>query len=133
MRLSEQEMTAALTGAAQRALGARDKRVRRGKLTAAELWESMGRYERYVVLNGLGDQILPVLVALPDVEVAAGERPAFTDSQVTAAVEETLGGAGEKGLRRKALVVTRVALVKTALSALPPRQDPDGLIVPDHL
>lgn len=133
MRLSEQEMTTALTGAAQRVLGARDKRVRRGRLTAAELWESMGRYERYVVLNGLGDQILPVLVALPDVEVAAGDRPAFTDAQVTAAVEETLDGAGEKGrLRRKALVVTRVALVKSALAALPPRQDPDGLIVPDH-
>ncbi|HWU23354.1 MAG TPA: hypothetical protein VN088_17575, partial [Nocardioides sp.] len=89
---------------------------------------------RYVVLNGLGDQILPVLVALPDVEVAAGERPVFTDAQVTAAVEDTLGDAGGVGrLRHKALVVTRVALVKSALAALPPRQDPDALIVPDHL
>jgi len=124
-------MTAALTGAAQSIVAAQDKRVRKGLLSAAEIWEEMGRYQRYVVLNGLGDQILPVLVALPDVEVAPGERPRFTDADVTAAVEAQLGDVGR--LRRKALVPARVALVKLALAALPPRQDPDALIVPDQL
>lgn len=124
-------MTAALTGAAQSIAAAKDRRVRKGEITAAEVWESMGRYQRYVVLNGLGDQILPVLVALPDVEVAPGERPTFTDAQVTAAVEEQVGDVGR--LRRKAVVAGRVALVRLALAALPPRQDPDALIVPDHL
>jgi hypothetical protein len=132
MRLTEQEMTAALTGVAKSVLAAQDKRARKGRVSADELWESLGRYDRYVVLNGLGDQILPVLVALPDVEVALGERPAFTDAQITAVVEERLGDEGGK-LRRKAVVAARVALVKLALESLPPRQDPDALIVPDQL
>ncbi len=36
-------------------------------------------------------------------------------------------------LRRAVIVKTRTALVQTALAHLPPRQDPDALIVPDHL
>ena len=131
MRFTEHELTVALTGAAKSVVAVQNKDVRKGKVTEDELWESMGRYERFVVLDGLGDQLLPVLVALPDVEVAAGTKPTFTDSQITAAVEERLGD--EKGLRRKALMTARVALVKLALECIPPRQDPDALIVPDHL
>ena len=131
MRFTEHELTVALTGVAKNVLAVQDKEVRKGRRTEDELWESLGRYQRFVVLDGLGDQLLPTLVALPDVEVAAGERPTYTDEQITAAVEERLGD--EKGLRRKALVTARVALVKLALECLPPRQDPDALIVPDHL
>jgi len=131
MRFTEHELTVALTGAAKSVVAVQNKDVRKGKVTEDELWESMGRYERFVVLDGLGDQLLPVLVALPDVEVEAGTRPTFSDAQITAAVEERLGE--EKGLRRKALLTGRVALVKLALECLPPRQDPDALIVPDHL
>lgn len=131
MRFTEHELTVALTGAAKSVVAVQNKDVRKGKVTEDELWESMGRYERFVVLDGLGDQLLPVLVALPDVEVAAGTKPTFTDAQITAAVEERLGE--EKGLRRKALMTARVALVKLALECIPPRQDPDALIVPDHL
>ena len=131
MRFTEHELTVALTGAAKSVVAVQNKDVRKGKVTEDELWESMGRYERFVVLDGLGDQLLPVLVALPDVEVAAGTKPTFTDAQITAAVEERLGD--EKGLRRKALMTARVALVKLALECIPPRQDPDALIVPDHL
>ncbi len=36
-------------------------------------------------------------------------------------------------LRRKVVVAARVALVRTALEHVPPRTDPDALIVPDHL
>jgi hypothetical protein len=36
-------------------------------------------------------------------------------------------------VRRAALVKARVALVQLALSHVPPRSDPDALIVPDHL
>ena len=59
----------------------------------------------------MGSQVLPVLLALPDVEVPAGTRPTFTDAQVLAAVEETLGDAGGR-LRRKVVVAARVALVR---------------------
>ena len=131
MRFTERELTEAVTGAAKSVLAARDRQVRKGRRTADELWESLDRYRRYLVLNGLGDQVLPVLTALPDVEVAPGERPTFTDAQITATVEAQLGEAGR--LRRKAVLAARVALVKVALASVPPRQDPDGLIVPDHL
>lgn len=131
MRFTEHELTVALTGVAKNVLAVQDKDARLGRRTEDELWESLGRYQRFVVLDGLGDQLLPVLVALPDVEVAAGERPTYTDEQITAAVAERLGD--ERGVRRKALLTARVALVKLALECLPPRQDPDALVVPDHL
>jgi len=131
MRFTEHELTVALTGVAKNVLAVQDKDVRKGRRTEDELWESLGRYQRFVVLDGLGDQLLPALVALPDVEVATGEKPAYTDEQITAAVEERMGE--ERGVRRKGLVTARVALVKLALECLPPRQDPDTLTVPDHL
>lgn len=131
MRFTEHELTVALTGVAKNVVAVQDKEVRKGRRTADDLWDSLDRYQRFVVLDGLGDQLLPVLVALPDVEVAAGERPSYTDEQVRAAVEERLGD--ERGVRRKALLAARVALVKLALECLPPRQDPDALIVPDSL
>ena len=40
---------------------------------------------------------------------------------------------GVKGLKRRVVLEARVALVKIALDSVPPRQDPDALIVPDHL
>src|SRR3954454_6819816 len=99
MRFTEHELTLALTGAAKIVLAGQDKQVRKGRRTADELWDSLGRYERFKVLDGLGDQLLPALVALPDVEGEAGARPTFTDEQIAATVDERLGA--EKGLRRK--------------------------------
>ena len=96
------------------------------------VWSEMTRYQRYQLLDSLGDQVLPVLVALPDVEVAAGSRPTFTDEQVTAAVQERMAADGGR-LRRAVLLRARVALVQAALAGVPPRQDPDALVVPDHL
>jgi hypothetical protein len=69
---------------------------------------------------------------LPDVEVAPGTRPSYTDREVSETIEAVLGDSGGK-LRRAVIVKTRTALVQTALAHLPPRQDPDALIVPDHL
>ena len=125
MRFTEREMTEGLTGAAKLVAA-------RGKPDQADAtWEGLSRFQRYQLLDGLGTQVLATLVALPDVEVAIGTRPTFTDAQVTAAVEETLGDVGR--LKRKMQIVARVALVKTVLANVPIRQDPDALIVPDHL
>jgi len=132
VRFTEHELTAALTGAAKDVLAAQDKAVRKGRRTADDLWDEMPKFGRFQVLDGLGTQLLPALVALPDVEVATGTRPTFTDEQVTAAVEGTLGEDVGR-VRRAALVKARVALVQLALSHVPPRSDPDALIVPDHL
>jgi hypothetical protein len=132
VRFTERELTVALEGAAKAVLAVQDKTVRKGRRTADEAWDALTRYQRFQLLDGVGDQLLPVLVALPDVEVPVGTRPTFTDEQVGAAVEERLG-AELKGMRRKVLVKARTALVQVALANVPPRQDPDALIVPDHL
>jgi hypothetical protein len=131
MRFTERELTVALEGAAKSVLAVQDKTVRKGRRTADDAWAELTRYQRFQLLDGLGDQLLPVLVSLPDVEVAVGTRPTFTDEQISAAVEERLGAV--KGIKRKVLLAGRVALVKIALEAVPPRADPDALIVPDHL
>ena len=132
MRFTEHELTAALTGAAKTVLASRRRDVRRGKLDVDAAWDEMDRVRRFQMLDALGGQVLPVLVALPDVEVEPGTRPAFTDEQVSVAVEGVVGE-GARGLRRKVEVKARVAMVRIALSHVPPRTDPDGLVVPDHL
>ena len=113
-------------------VAAQRRDVRRGKRGIDEVWDEMDRLQRFKVLDALGGQLLPVLVALPDVEVAAGTRPTFTDAQVTAAVEGLVGD-DVRGLKRKVVVKARVALVRAALASVPPRSDPDALTVPDHL
>ncbi len=132
MRFTEHEMTAALTGAAKTVLAAQRKDVRRGKADIDTVWEELGGYQRFQLLDQLGSQLLPVLVALPEVDVAVGTRASYTDREVSETVEGVLGEGGGK-LRRAVVVKARTALVQSALAHLPPRQDPDALIVPDHL
>jgi hypothetical protein len=125
MRFTEHELTAALTGAAKSVLAAR-KEVRRSGVDIDTAWESMGRYERFQMLDALGGQILPVLVALPDVDVAAGTRPSYSTRQVS----EVVAGLVEDDLsrlRRVVVVRARTTLVQTALAHVPPRLDPDSL------
>jgi hypothetical protein len=132
MRFTERELTVALEGAAKAVLATQDKDVRKKRRTADEAWEALTRYQRFQLLDGIGDQLLPVLVALPDVDVAPGTRPSFSDAQVRTAVEQHLGERA-KGLKGKVLLQAQAALVRVALESLPPRADPDALIVPDHL
>lgn len=130
MRFTEHELTRALEAAAKSVLAARRGNRRRD---VESVWAGLTRYQRYQLLDSLGDQVLPVLVGLPDVEVAPGTRPAFTRSQVEAAVAAHLDAGGGGRLRRAAVLRVRVALVEAALAGVPPRQDPDALVVPDHL
>ena len=132
MRFTERELTLALEGAAKSVLAAQDKEVRKGRRTADDAWAALTKYQRYVLMDGLGDQLLGVLVALPDREVEVGTRPTFTDREIEAAVAER-GGEELRGLKGKVVVKARVALVQLALSHVPPRADPDALVVPDHL
>lgn len=129
MRFTEHELTVAVTAAAKIVAGGRIGKKARGEAA----WEAMSKLERYHLLDAVGGQVLPVLLALPDVDVEAGTRATFTDEQVTAAVEQTLGETGVGRLRQKVAVAARVTLVRTALAQLPVRQDPDALIVPDSL
>ena len=116
MRFTEHELTVAVTAAAK--IVAAGKVGRRAKGEAA--WESMSKLDRYHLLEAVGSQVLPVLLALPDV-------------QISEAVEQTLGDSGVGRLRQKVAVAARLTLVRTALAQLPVRQDPDALVVPDSL
>jgi len=128
MRFTEHELTVAVTAAAKTVAGAKGRR--RGDAEAA--WQAMSKIDRYHLLEAAGSQVLPVLLALPDVDVEPGTRPTFTDAQVIAAVEQHAGDGGGR-LRRKVTVAARATLVKVALAQLPVRQDPDALVVPDSL
>jgi len=125
MRFSEYELTMAVTGAAKSVMAA-DKRFRKRGEDVDTAWDSMDRYQRFQLLDTVGDQILPVLVALPDVEVAPGTRPAYPAKQVEEVVAGLVGDDLGK-LRRKVTVKARTALVLTALKHIPPRPDPDAL------
>ncbi|KQV71360.1 hypothetical protein ASC64_04800 [Nocardioides sp. Root122] len=129
MRFTEHELTVAVTAAAKVVAGGKPRR----RVTADEAWDAMSKIDRYHLLEAVGSQVLPVMLALPDIEVPAGTRPTFTDEQVATAVEQTLGESGVGRLRQKVAVAARVTLVRTALAQLPVRQDPDALVVPDHL
>ncbi len=132
MRFTEHEMTAGLTGAAKTVLAAQRKDVRKGRADIDQVWADLDRYGRYQVLDSVGKEVLPVLVALPDLPVETGSRPTYSDEQVGAAVEELIGEDVGR-LKRTVLVRTRTVLVQAALAHMPPRSDPDALIVPDHL
>jgi len=130
MRFTEHELTRAMEAAAKTVLAARRGNRKR---EVEQVWAGLTRYQRYQLLDSLGDQVLPVLVALPDVEVAAGTRPTYTDAQVEEVVRERLDATPGGRLRRAVVLKARVALVQAALAGVPPRQDPDALVVPDHL
>lgn len=130
MRFTEHELTRAMEAAATSVLAVRRSNRRRD---VKQVWAGMTRYQRYQLLDSLGDQVLPVLVALPDVEVEPGTRPTWTDAEVERVVRERLDATPGGRLRRAVVLRARVALVQAALAGVPPRQDPDALIVPDHL
>lgn len=130
MRFTEHELTRAMEAAAKSVLSLRRANRRRD---VDVVWEEMTRYQRYQLLDSLGDQVLPVLVGLPDVEVEPGTRPTFTDAQVEETVRARLDASPGGRLRRAVVLRARVALVQAALAGVPPRQDPDALVVPDDL
>lgn len=132
MRFTEHELTSGLTGAAKAILAAQRKDVRRGRADIDAVWDELDRYQRFQLLDQLGSQVLPVLVALPDRTLAPGTRASYTDREVSDTVEAVLEDVSGR-LRRAVIVKTRTALVQSALAHIPPRQDPDALIVPDHL
>jgi hypothetical protein len=140
MRFTEHEMTVALTGAAK-VVAAQGGGLRRRKSDPEEAWQALGKYERYQILAGLGDQLLPVFMALPDVEVPAGTRATFTNEQIEEAIASSLGDSGGGRMKRRVVEASRILLVKLALDNLPIRRDPDALtnvdpdeiVIPDDL
>ncbi len=124
MRFTEYELTVAVTGAAKSVMAGKKLR-KRGVDVDAE-WDALDAHQRFKMLDAIGSQVLPVLVALPDVDVAPGTRPSYSTQQIKQVVAGLVGGNGGK-LQRLVTVKARTALVQTALAHVPPRLDPDAL------
>lgn len=75
MRFTEHEMTAALHGYVKAGL-------HRDPEQAEEIWRTMPKFPRFERIQMVGEVVLPVFGLLPDILVATGERPTFTDAQV---------------------------------------------------
>jgi hypothetical protein len=120
MQFTEYELTAAVTGATKSVLAA--KLRKRGGDVDAE-WDALDRYQRYKLLDAVGSQVLPVLVALPDVEIAPGTRASYSNQQVQETVKGLVGD-GLGRLQRLVTVKARTGLVQTALAHMPPRAEP---------
>lgn len=140
MRFTEHEMTVAVDAVARRLHAATRPPWRRGD--AATAYDGLDRMKKWRLKVTAGEVVLPVLTALPE-RPTVGERPEFTEAEYAAAaasagrdvMEHRKPGAwdalGTK--RRAALVATAVELTRVGVTGMPVRQDPDALIVPDHL
>jgi len=105
-------------------------------------WEALAPIDKYNRRSAVGEMVLPALQALPE-RPTVGAVPAFDDTEYAAAaeaasrdlMEHRSPGAWDKlpERRRRRLVRATAALTRTAVSAMPVRQDPDDLTVPDHL
>ncbi len=112
--------------------------LRKGGVEAA--WREMKPMGKYHRKAAAGEMVLPALVALPE-RPTVGARPDFT-----AAEYEEAARSGTRDLlerrspgswdamperRRTRLVRTTAALTRVGVHAMPVRQDPDALVVPD--
>ena len=86
----------------------------------------MDRYQRFKLLDAVGSQVLPVLVALPDVKIAPGTRPPYSNRRIQEIVRGLVGD-GLGRLQRLVTVKARTALVQTALAHIPPRAEPGAV------
>ncbi|MCD4526770.1 hypothetical protein [Nocardioides sp. cx-173] len=140
MRFTEHEMTVGVDAVARRLFIATRPPWRRGDAAAA--YEALGRAETYPRKVAAGEIVLPVLTALPE-RPTVGARPEFSAAEYEAAAE-----AGSRQLlehrrpeawdamsprKRRRLVAAAAELTRVAVAAMPVRQDPDALVVPDHL
>ncbi|HEY9566273.1 MAG TPA: hypothetical protein VIR30_21130 [Nocardioides sp.] len=140
MKFTEREMTVAVDVVGKTLHAAKKPPWRRGSADAE--WEQLKPIEKYHHRAAAGEMILGPLVALPE-RPTIGARPEFTDEEMASAAEESTrnlmehrkSGAWERlsAKKRKVLVDSTVAFVRIGINAMPIRQDPDALIVPDHL
>lgn len=140
MRFTEREMTVAVDAVAQQMFAATRPPWRRGGVEQA--WEELPRIDKYNRRAAVGETVLPALQALPE-RPTVGQPPTFTDDEYAAAaevaartlLEQRKPGEWEKlpERRRRLLVRSAAAITRQAVAAMPVRQDPDDLTVPDHL
>lgn len=140
MRFTERELTVALEEVAKAAFAASLPRRRRGE--AEEAWRTADKIEKYQLRAGIADTLLPVLQELPE-RPTVGEPPPFTDEEYAEAASTALravldnrepGAFDSLGAKQRDQAVRgTVELARAAVAAMPVRQDPDDLSIPDYL
>ncbi|GAB2887715.1 hypothetical protein [Nocardioides pacificus] len=140
MKFTEREMTVAVEAVARQLYVAKRAPWRRGGADAS--WDAQAPIDKYNHKAAAGEMVLPALLALPE-RPTVGATPQFSDEEYAAAAEEAArsmmdhrkpGSWDATGQRQRALIVkANAALTRAAVEAMPLRQDPDALIVPDDL
>jgi hypothetical protein len=140
VKFTEREMTVGIDLVAQRLHA-----ISRGKFRAravAAAWDDLAAYAKYQRRAAIGEAVLPALLALPE-RPTVGATPEFTAAEYEAGAEESTRsllevrkpGAwdGMSAKKRARMVKATAALTRSVVEAMPVRQDPDALIVPDDL
>ncbi len=139
MKFTEREMTVGVDAAARQLHAAGRPPWRRGK--AEQDWKQLDAMARYQHRATAGEMVLPTLVALPE-RPTVGAAPEFSTEEyaeaaeagaralVSARRERAWEELGEK--QRARMVAATAAIARVAVDAMPHRQDPDALIVPDY-
>ena len=139
MKFTEREMTVGVEAAAKRLHAASRPPWKRGK--ADDDWRALAPIARYEHKAAAGEMVLPALVALPE-RPTVGATPEFSDEEYAEAAEAgaralvearqqgTWDGLGDK--QRSRLVQAAAEVARVAVEAMPVRQDPDALVVPDY-
>lgn len=124
MKFTERELTVAVDELAQQLFAASRPRWKRKDADVA--WFELAPMQKYAHRTTVGDLTLAVLVALPE-RPTVGATPSFTEEEWTEAVQAAFPDADAD---KKAAVL---AMTRAAVAAMPIRQDPDAIVIPDHL
>lgn len=141
MKFTEREMTVAVEAVARQSFDALPKLLRRR--AGAASWDELGKGARYPHLAAAGDLVLPGLTGLPE-RPTVGEAPVFSAEEYAEAAQTALRSRATSAdgpdawerlpeRRRRRAVDAAADVLRAAVAAMPVRQDPDALIVPDHL
>lgn len=140
MQFTEHEMTVAVEAVARQSFEALPGFMRR-KVGAAA-WGDLAKMDRYTLLSAASKLLIPALTALPE-RPTVGATPQFSDAEYAEAAESALrervdrAGPGSWDAlaerKRRKQVEAAAATLRVAVAAMPHRQDPDALVVPDHL
>ena len=124
MKFTERELTVAVDELAQQLFAAtRPKWKRKG---VEEAWRELPAMQKYGHRTAVADIALPVLIALPE-RPTVGATPEFTEEEWSAAADSAFPDRDDQHK------LAAVAMARAAVDLMPIRQDPDAIVIPDHL
>ena len=124
MKFTERELTVAVDELAQQLFAASRPRWKRKGVD--EAWRELPPMQKYGLRTTVGDLALPLLVALPE-RPTVGAPPQFSDEEWDAAVATGFPDADPDHR------ATALTMAQAAVELMPIRQDPDAIVIPDHL